>query len=90
MPRKSLQIKEENDKRIQKIRSRFLGQDRPIDFDYTTMVNILIEMGDLMILAEGSKVSKEDVINIITKYSDIDKGKLKNSLEKNAMSKNKK
>ena len=90
MPRKSLQIKEENDKRIQKIRSRFLGQDRPIDFDYTTMVNILIEMGDLMILAEGSKVSIEDVINIITKYSDIDKDKLKNSLEKNAMSKNKK
>jgi hypothetical protein len=35
MPRKSILITEENDKRVQKIRSRFLGQDEPIDIDYT-------------------------------------------------------
>ena len=89
MPRKSLLIKEENDKRVQKIRSRFLGQDEPIDIDYTTMTNILIEIGDLILTnctidIEGTnKVSTEDVINIITKYSDIDKDQLKKLLEKN-------
>ena len=89
MPRKSLFIKEENDKRVQKIRSRFLGQDKPIDIDYTTMVNILIEIGDLILTnrkvsAEGiNKVSTEDVINIVTKYSDICNDQLKKLLEKN-------
>lgn len=79
MPRKSLSITEENDKRIQKIRSRFLGQDEPIDIDYTMMTNILIETGDLILT--NRIINIEDMISIIIKYSEIDKDQLKKLLE---------
>lgn len=82
MPRKSLLITEENDKRVQKIRSRFLGRDEPIDINYTTMTNILIETGDLILT--NRTINIEDMINIITKYSScVDKDQLKKLLEKN-------
>lgn len=80
MTRKSLSITEENDKRVQKIRSKFLGQDEPIDIDYTKMTNILIEIGDLIFI--NQTITIEDITNIITKYIDIDKDQLKKLLEK--------
>ena len=81
MPRRSLAIKEENDKRVQKSRSIFLSQDEPIDIDYTTMVNIFIEIGDSILT--NRTINIEDVINIVTKYANVDKDQLKKLLEKN-------
>ncbi len=81
MPRKSLFIKEENDKTIQIIRSRFLNQEKPIDVDYTTMVNILIETGDFILT--NRRIDIKDMTNIMTKYADIEKETLKKLLTKN-------
>ncbi len=43
--RRSLTVTAENDKKILLIKGRFLTGDAPFDIDYTTMVNILIELG---------------------------------------------
>ena len=45
------------------------------------MTNILVETGDLILTK--STLDIEDMMNIITKYSYIDKDQLKNLLEKN-------
>ena len=43
--RRSLTVTPENDKNILLTKGRFLTGDAPIDIDYTTMVNIFIELG---------------------------------------------
>jgi hypothetical protein len=43
--RRSLTVTPENDKRILLAKGRFLTGDVPFDIDYTTMVNIFIELG---------------------------------------------
>jgi hypothetical protein len=43
--RRSLTVTPENDKKILLTKGRFLTGDAPIDIDYTTMVNIFIELG---------------------------------------------
>ena len=43
--RRSLTVTPENDKKILLTKGRFLTGDEPFDIDYTTMVNILIELG---------------------------------------------
>ena len=43
--RRSLTVTPENDKKILLTKGRFLSGDEPYDIDYTTMVNILIELG---------------------------------------------
>jgi hypothetical protein len=43
--RRSLTVTRENDKKILHTKGRFLTGDEPFDIDYTTMVNILIELG---------------------------------------------
>jgi hypothetical protein len=43
--RRSLTVTPENDKKILHTKGRFLTGDEPFDIDYTTMVNILIELG---------------------------------------------
>ena len=43
--RRSLTVTPENDKRILLAKGRFLTGDAPFDIDYTTMVNIFIELG---------------------------------------------
>lgn len=67
--RRSLTIREENDKKIQHIRSQFLYSN--IDIDYTTMANIFIELGD-MVLRPGT-YSIANITDIFKKYlGDID------------------
>ncbi len=67
--RRSLTIREENNKKIQYIRSQFLYSN--IDIDYTTMVNIFIELGDMVL---KSDTYNTDIENILKKYlGDIDK-----------------
>ena len=67
--RRSLTIREENDKKIQYIRSQFLYSN--IDIDYTTMVNIFIELGD-MVLKPGT-YNMTNITDIFKKYlEDID------------------
>jgi len=43
--RKNIKISGENDKLVQKCRSYFLGMVTPVDMDYSSMVNMLIEVG---------------------------------------------
>ncbi len=43
--RRSLTVTPENDKKILLTKGRFLTGDAPFDIDYTTMVNIFIELG---------------------------------------------
>lgn len=67
--RRSLTIREENDKKIQYMRSQFLYSN--IDIDYTTMVNIFIELGD-MVLRPGT-YNMANITDIFKKYlGDID------------------
>lgn len=82
--RRSLTIKEENDKKIQYIRSQFLYSN--IDIDYTKMVNIFIELGD-MVLKPGI-YTMENIVDIFKKYlGDIDNDIILNVL-KNYQNKN--
>lgn len=68
--RKNLSIIGDNDKRIQNNRSAFLGLDTPIDIDYSKMVNMLIELGDVLIKLKNNPESGESEhdaqINTIT------------------------
>ncbi|MCL5876288.1 MAG: hypothetical protein M1540_00550 [Candidatus Bathyarchaeota archaeon] len=43
--RRSLTVTPENDKKILLTKGRFLTGEAPLDIDYTTMVNIFIELG---------------------------------------------
>lgn len=70
-------IGEENNKKIQHMRSQFLYSN--IDIDYTTMVNIYIELGDMALrLSMYNTTNMEDIsnkyiIDIFKKYlGDID------------------
>ncbi len=73
--RRSLKIREENDKKIQSMRSKFLFNN--IDIDYTTMVNIFIDIGD--------KVLKSGTYNI-TDMTDIFKKYLEENIDTNKIS----
>jgi len=66
--RRSLTIREENDKKIQNIRAKFLYSN--IDIDYTTMANIFIELGDLILRQNENGIVPIDVANIFMKYTD--------------------
>jgi hypothetical protein len=73
--RRSLTIREENDKKIQCMRSQFLYYN--IDIDYTAMVNIFIELGD-MAFRPGT-YNMTNIADIFKKYMkdrDIDKCRL--------------
>ena len=49
--RRSLTVTPENDKKILLTKGRFLTGDAPFDIDYTTMVNIFIELGHKLMTA---------------------------------------
>jgi len=62
--RRSLTVTPENDKKILLAKGRFLTGDAPFDIDYTTMINIFIELGHkLMSQAWTSSDSPNVVIN---------------------------
>lgn len=61
--RRSLTVTPENDKKILLTKGRFLTGDAPFDIDYTTLVNIFIELGHkLMSSAWGSNNNNENVV----------------------------
>jgi hypothetical protein len=62
--RRSLTVTPENDKKILLTKGRFLTGDAPFDIDYTTMVNIFIELGyKLMTQAWNDRTSQKVIID---------------------------
>jgi hypothetical protein len=72
--RRSLTVTNENDKKILLVKGRFLTGDSPYDIDYTTMVNILIELGHKL-MTEAWKESENPTVV-------IDKTEIINSFKK--------
>jgi hypothetical protein len=71
--RRSLTIIEENDERVQQRRAMFLSiKKTPIDMDYTTMVNMFIELGDFLFKQDWTKpnitMEAKEVGNIVSRY----------------------
>jgi hypothetical protein len=62
--RRSLTVTPENDKKILLTKGRFLTGDEPFDIDYTTMVNILIELGQKLMWQAWSDNSQNTKIVI--------------------------
>ena len=62
--RRSLTVTPENDKKILLTKGRFLTGDEPFDIDYTTMVNILIELGHKLMWSAWSGDSENTKIVI--------------------------
>jgi hypothetical protein len=74
--RKNLNVTVENERRIQGLRSSTLALDRPVDLDYTTATNFLIELGFLFLEEIGHvkmpspapKVSLDRAIRVLNHY----------------------
>ena len=60
--RRSLTVTPENDKKILLTKGRFLTGDAPFDIDYTTLVNIFIELGHKLMVAAWKDGTNPDVI----------------------------
>ena len=60
--RRSLTVTPENDKKILLTKGRFLTGDAPFDIDYTTMVNIFIELGYKVMASAWSDSANPNVI----------------------------
>ncbi len=76
--RRSLTVTPENDKKILLTKGRFLTGDQPLDIDYTTMVNIFIELGHKLMAAAWSDSAKPNVC--------IEKNEIVDSFKKHAFS----
>ncbi|MGE5532859.1 MAG: hypothetical protein ACM3UN_00765 [Bacillota bacterium] len=76
--RRSLTVTPENDKKILLTKGRFLTGDAPLDIDYTTMVNIFIELGHKLMTAAWNDSSNSKVC--------VDKNELVESFKKHAFS----
>ncbi len=74
--RRSLTVTPENDKKILLTKGRFLTGDAPLDIDYTTMVNIFIELGHKVM---SSAMNTGDNPNVV-----IDKNEIVESFKKHA------
>lgn len=71
--RRSLTITEENDQKVQHARAMFLGlRERPVDMDYTSMTNLLLELGSMLLNSNLNQpqttVDSSKVIAAIVKY----------------------
>ena len=76
--RRSLTVTPENDKKILLTKGRFLTGDSPLDIDYTTLVNIFIELGHKLMTAAWNDSTNPNVI--------IDKNEIVESFKKHAFS----
>ena len=76
--RRSLTVTPENDKRILLTKGKFLTGDAPFDIDYTTMVNIFIELGHKLMSAAWCDTANPNVI--------INKNEIVESFKKHAFS----
>jgi hypothetical protein len=72
--RRSLTVTAENDKKILLVKGRFLTGDSPFDIDYTTMVNILIELGHKLMTAAWKESANPSIV--------IDKSEIIDSFKK--------
>ena len=72
--RRSLTVTPENDKKILLTKGRFLTGDSPFDIDYTTMVNIFIELGYKLMTQAWNDSANQKVI--------IDKNEITESFKK--------
>jgi len=72
--RRSLTVTPENDKRILLAKGRFLTGDAPFDIDYTTMVNIFIELGHKLMSQAWNNdspnvvIAKDEIIESFKKH----------------------
>jgi len=75
--RRSLTITEENDQKVQHARAMFLAlRERPVDMDYTSMTNLLLELGSILLNSNWDQpqttVDSSKVILAVAKYvSDV-------------------
>ena len=76
--RRSLTVTPENDKNILLTKGRFLTGDTPFDIDYTTLVNIFIELGHKLMSAAWYDTANPNVV--------IDKNEIVESFKKHAFS----
>ncbi len=74
--RRSITVTPENDKKILLTKGRFLTGDAPLDIDYTTMVNIFLELGDKVMTSAWTDITnpkvvidKNDVVETFKKYA---------------------
>ncbi len=72
--RRSLTVTPENDKKILLAKGRFLTGDTPFDIDYTTMVNIFIELGHKLMTAAWNDSTNPSII--------VDKNEITESFKK--------
>ena len=78
--RRSLTVTPENDKNILLTKGRFLTGDTPFDIDYTTLVNIFIELGHKL-MSSAWNDNDANSPNVI-----IDKNEIVESFKKHAFS----
>ena len=76
--RRSLTVTTENDKKILLAKGRFLTGDEPFDIDYTTLVNIFIELGHKLMSAAWCDTANPNVV--------INKNEIVESFKKHAFS----
>ncbi len=74
--RRSITVTPENDKKILLTKGRFLTGDTPLDIDYTTMINIFLELGHKVMTAAWTDVTNPNVV--------IDKNEIVESFKKHA------
>ncbi len=72
--RRSLTVTPENDKKILLTKGRFLTGDAPFDIDYTTLVNIFIELGHKLMTSAWNDSANPNVV--------IDKNEIIESFKK--------
>jgi hypothetical protein len=72
--RRSLTVTPENDKKILLTKGRFLTGDAPFDIDYTTLVNIFIELGHKLMTSAWNDSANPNVV--------IDKNEIIDSFKK--------
>ncbi len=72
--RRSLTVTPENDKKILLTKGMFLTGDAPFDIDYTTLVNIFIELGHKLMTAAWNDTTNSNAV--------IDKNEILESFKK--------
>ena len=72
--RRSLTVTPENDKKILLTKGMFLTGDSPFDIDYTTLVNIFIELGHKLMTAAWNDATNPNAV--------IDKNEILESFKK--------
>jgi hypothetical protein len=76
--RRSLTVTPENDKKILLTKGRFLTGETPFDIEYTTLVNIFIELGHKLMTTAWNDSNNPNVV--------IDKKEIVESFKKHAFS----